>query len=216
MSKVLCALAVSVDGYITGRDPGTGRGLGDAPMLFDWYFDGDVPSAVFGGGFKLSEPSARIFDELAGRDGAVICGHTTYDHSSHFKSGSPHPDAPLVVLSHGEVPELNERQAGVTTIEDAVAKARDIALMGELPAHAPLVRAVDDRDAHVVIFGTPTAGLPEECADLMNERPRTKVLTVERNGRSAVLYELRPVPVELGQVSPTALLDAIRGEKVAR
>jgi len=101
-------------------------------------------------------------------------------------------------------------------IRDAVAKARDIALMGELPAHAPLVRAVDDRDAHVVIFGTPTAGLPEECADLMNERPRTKVLTVERNGRSAVLYELRPVPVELGQVSPTALLDAIRGEKVAR
>jgi dihydrofolate reductase len=131
MSKVTTALAVSVDGYISGNDPrdtegGVGRGLGDAPMLFDWYFDGDTPSQVFGG-FKLSEASARVFDELAGRDGAIVCGHTTYDHSSHFKSGSPHPTAPLVVLSHGEVPELNEKQTLAHTIEEAIATARDLA-----------------------------------------------------------------------------------------
>jgi len=141
MSKVIAALAVSVDGYIGGKDPrdavgGVGRGLGDAPMLFDWYFDGDTPSQIFGSGFKLSEPSARLFDELAGRDGAVICGHTTYDHSSHFKSGSPHPTAPLVVLSHGEVAEINERQTLAHTIEEAVDAARalagdkDVGLMG--------------------------------------------------------------------------------------
>ena len=35
MSKVITALSVSADGYITGRDPGAGRGLGDATMLFD-------------------------------------------------------------------------------------------------------------------------------------------------------------------------------------
>src|SRR3712207_8474914 len=29
MSKVISGLSVSVDGYITGRDPGPGRGLGD-------------------------------------------------------------------------------------------------------------------------------------------------------------------------------------------
>jgi hypothetical protein len=46
MSKVFSALAVSVDGYITGRDPGPDRGLGDGGKLFDWYFDGDVPSRV--------------------------------------------------------------------------------------------------------------------------------------------------------------------------
>ncbi|MEU6190468.1 dihydrofolate reductase family protein [Nocardia sp. NPDC047038] len=34
MSKVFSALAVSVDGYITGRDPGAGRGLGDGGTLF--------------------------------------------------------------------------------------------------------------------------------------------------------------------------------------
>jgi hypothetical protein len=68
MSKVFSAHAVSVDGYISGRSPDGdeefGRGLGDAPMLFDWYMDGDTPSQVFGG-FKLSEPSARFFDTIA-------------------------------------------------------------------------------------------------------------------------------------------------------
>jgi hypothetical protein len=37
MSRVIAAHAVSVDGYITGREPGPGRGLGDGGVLFDWY-----------------------------------------------------------------------------------------------------------------------------------------------------------------------------------
>lgn len=135
MSKVLCALAVSVDGYITGRDSGPDHGLGDAPMLFDWYFDGDTPSQVFDG-FKLSAPSARMFDALAGRVGAVIAGHKTYDDSGHFGGGSPHAKAPLVVLSHGPVAEISEQQTLANTIEAAIEAARkladgkDIGLMG--------------------------------------------------------------------------------------
>ncbi|GAA0588836.1 dihydrofolate reductase [Kribbella sandramycini] len=139
MSRVVVALAVSVDGYISGRTPsGTdefGRGLGDAGRLFDWYFDGDTPSAVFGPGFKLSAPSARIFDELAGRDGAVICGRTTYEHSSHFGGGSPHPKAPLVVLSREPV-EVGPEQTLAHSIEAAVeaafklAHGKDVGVMG--------------------------------------------------------------------------------------
>ncbi|MFI7708229.1 dihydrofolate reductase family protein [Nonomuraea sp. NPDC049480] len=136
MSKVISAHAVSVDGYITGRDPGAGRGLGDANMLFDWYFNGDTPSQTFDG-FKLSEPSARLFDTLAGRVGAIVAGRNTYDDSDHFGGGSPHPAAPLILLSHRPAPEVTERQTLVTTgIEDAVAAARqaaggkDVGLMG--------------------------------------------------------------------------------------
>lgn len=136
MSKVFIALAVSVDGYITGRDPSSGRGLGDAPMLFDWYFDGDTPSEVFDG-FRLSEPSARVFDALAGRVGASLAGRNTYDDSGWSAGGTPHPTAPLVVLSHRPAPRSNERQTFVSTgIEDAIAAAReaagdkDVALMG--------------------------------------------------------------------------------------
>lgn len=136
MSKVFSAHAVSVDGYITGRDPGAGHGLGDGGTLFDWYTDGDTPSRAFGM-FKLSEPSARVFDALAGRVGAVVAGRNTYDDSEAFGGGSPHPAARLFVLSHRPVPGLTERQTLVTTgIEDAVAAAReaaggkDVGLMG--------------------------------------------------------------------------------------
>lgn len=136
MSKVISAHAVSVDGYITGRDPGAGRGLGDGSMLFDWYFSGDTPSQVFDG-FRLHGPSAPVFDSLAARVGAVVAGRNTYEDSEHFGGGSPHPAAKLVVLSHRPAPEITERQTLVTTgVEDAIAAAReaaggkDVGLMG--------------------------------------------------------------------------------------
>ncbi|MEV4458708.1 dihydrofolate reductase family protein [Microbispora sp. NPDC049633] len=136
MSKVIGAHAVSVDGYITGRDPRAGRGLGDGTMLFDWYFDGDTPSRVFDG-FRLSEPSARIFDALATRVGAVVAGRNTYEDSDGFGGVSPHPTARLFVLSHRPAPKTSERQTLVTTgIQDAIAAAReaaggkDVGLMG--------------------------------------------------------------------------------------
>lgn len=136
MSKVISSHAVSVDGYITGREPGPGRGLGAGTMLFDWYFDGDTPSRVFDG-FRQSEPSARVFDALAGRIGAVVAGRNTYEDSDHFGGGSPHPTARLFVLSHRPAPEITERQTLITSgIADAIAAAReaagdkDVALMG--------------------------------------------------------------------------------------
>lgn len=136
MSKVISGHAVSVDGYITGRDPGAGRGLGDATMLFDWYFDGDTPSQVFDG-LRLSEPSARVFDALAGRVGATLAGRNTYDDSGWVHGGAPHPTAPLFVISHRPVPGMSDRQTLVTSgIDDAIAAAReaagdkDVALMG--------------------------------------------------------------------------------------
>ena len=136
MSKVFSAHAVSVDGYITGRDPGPGRGLGDGSTLFDWYFDGDTPSQVFGG-FQLSEPSARIFDAGATRVGAVVAGRNTYEDSDYFGGGGPHPTARFFVLSHRAAPQISEQQTLVTTgVEDAIAAAReaagdkDVGLMG--------------------------------------------------------------------------------------
>jgi dihydrofolate reductase len=136
MSKVFSAMAISVDGYITGRGPGPGRGLGDGGALFDWYFDGDIPSRELPG-FKLSEPSARVFDALAGRVGASLAGRNTYEDSNRFGGAGPHPRAPLFVVSHRSAPQMSDRQTLITTgIEDAVAAARqvagarDVALMG--------------------------------------------------------------------------------------
>ncbi|HCS57611.1 MAG TPA: riboflavin biosynthesis protein [Gordonia polyisoprenivorans] len=137
MSKVICGLSVSVDGYITGRDARAGHGLGAGDELFNWFGSGEVPSSVFEG-FHLSPQSAPFFDALAGRVGASLAGRTTYDHSERFGDvGAPHPTAPLFVLGHRPAPPMGDRQRLITTgIEDAVAAAseaaadKDVALMG--------------------------------------------------------------------------------------
>ncbi len=135
MGRVISAHSVSADGYITGRSPRPGHGLGDGGMLFDWYFDGDTPSQVFDG-FKLSSASAPVFDSLAARVGAVVAGRNTYEDSEHFGGGSPHPKAKMVLLSRRPAPEITSRQTLATNVEDAIetalelADGKDVGLMG--------------------------------------------------------------------------------------
>jgi DNA-binding NarL/FixJ family response regulator len=101
-------------------------------------------------------------------------------------------------------------------IRETISSATDIALVGEFPANAPLVQVAEDRKADVVIFGTADEGLPSRYLELMSSMPRTRVITLERNGRAAFLYELRPYAVPLGEASPSTLLDAVRGSAAAR
>ena len=124
MDKVFTSLAVSVDGFITGRNPGPGHGLGDGGILFGWYGDGDTPSQLFPG-FRLFEPSRSVFDDLAGRAGAVVAGRNTYDDSDGFGGAGPHPTAPLIVVSHHPAPpEATDKQTFVTSIEVGIESAR--------------------------------------------------------------------------------------------
>lgn len=188
MSKVFSAHAVSVDGYISGRTPDGdeefGRGLGDAGMLFDWYMDGDTQSQEFDG-FRLSEPSARFFDIIAARVGASVAGRTTYEHSSHFGGGSPHPTAPLFVLSHRPAPEISEKQTLVTTgIEDAIAAAREVA---------------GDKDVAVMGGGALTSAL---AADLVDEVILHQVPVLLGGGRSFFQQVPKHVNLRLLEVIP--------------
>jgi dihydrofolate reductase len=136
MTKVFSALAASVDGFITGRDPGAGRGLGDGAVLHSWYWDGDTPSTVVPD-MRLSETSRRVVDSVARRTGAVVAGRNTYDDANGWGGGGPHPTAPLFVVSHRPAPpEATSAQRFATSIEQAVAAARtaagdlDVNLMG--------------------------------------------------------------------------------------
>jgi hypothetical protein len=55
MDKVFTSLAVSVDGFITGRGPGPGHGLGDG---------GDRDVAIMGGGVVTAALRAGLLDEV--------------------------------------------------------------------------------------------------------------------------------------------------------
>src|SRR5947208_16581948 len=93
MGKLISNLAASVDGFITGRDPGPGAGLGDGDVLHDWYFNGDTPSVAVPG-LRLSEPSLSFIEGFARRTGAVVCGRNSYDDANGWGGGCPHPTAP--------------------------------------------------------------------------------------------------------------------------
>lgn len=115
MSAVFTGLSVSVDGFITGRDPRPGHGLGDGGMLFDWYGD---------------DRNADYYRGLVDRVGAIVTGRTTYDDCGGFGGGSPHPTAPMVVVSHRPAPEEfagSDRQHFADTTESAIATARALA-----------------------------------------------------------------------------------------
>lgn len=115
MTKVLAALAVSTDGYITGSNPRPGHGLGDDGVLFDWY--GDTGNSA-------------VYQQLVDRVGAVVTGRTTYDDSEGFHGGSPHPTAPMVVVSHRKQPAAyvdSPRQVFAGSIEEAIARGKELA-----------------------------------------------------------------------------------------
>jgi dihydrofolate reductase len=130
MGKIISNLAASVDGFITGRNPGPGHGLGDGGVLHDWYWNGDTPSTVVPG-LRLSEPSLSFVDGFARGTGAVVAGRNTYDDANGWGGGSPHPTAPLFVVSHRPAPpEATSAQTFATSLEEALAAARTAA--GEL------------------------------------------------------------------------------------
>jgi chemotaxis response regulator CheB len=85
-------------------------------------------------------------------------------------------------------------------------------VVAELPDTIPLKDAVASTDARVVIFGTEASELSAEGAELLSRRPRLRLLTVARNGRRTCLYVLKPHREDLGEVSPAALLRAVKGE----
>ncbi len=140
MTKVICGVSTSLDGFIAGTDDSPAQPLGDGgDRLFTWFSDGDTPSRHYPS-FTMSAISARYFDEFADRIGAVISGRRTYDVSDAWGGTGPQPGVPLFVMTHqipDTVPAGDPPYTFVTDgIERAVDQARaaaagkDVSVMG--------------------------------------------------------------------------------------
>jgi hypothetical protein len=92
-------------------------------------------------------------------------------------------------------------------IVDAVTDEPDLEIAWpELRSDGDLERL----DADVVIAGTAEPANPEVPVRLLSIAPRISVLMVAASGRTAALYELRPRKTPLGDITPSALIAAIR------
>lgn len=137
MGRVVAQITTSLDGYITGRDDGPGRGLGTGgERLHYWVFGGpwtygDHPEGEAKGVDK------ELLDEAMARVGAVIGGRGTY-YAAEAWGGSNPFGVPFFVLTH-RVEDAPAAESGFTFVEgleDALAQAKavagrkDVAVMG--------------------------------------------------------------------------------------
>ncbi len=95
-------------------------------------------------------------------------------------------------------------------ISEIVGREADMEIVGEVSEGAQLVAAAHATDAEFVIAGLDDAELPSPYRELLDERPRMKVLGLEGDGRLGVLYELVPRKVALGELTARSLVTVIR------
>jgi chemotaxis response regulator CheB len=100
-------------------------------------------------------------------------------------------------------------------IRDIVSDEPDMEVVGELAGQARLLAAVEKTDASFVIIGHDGQDAPDTLGELFAYRPSARVLAVAREGRTGILYELRPQRIPIGELSASRLLAVIRGVDVA-
>ncbi|HEY8704311.1 MAG TPA: hypothetical protein VIL98_06130 [Gaiellaceae bacterium] len=83
-------------------------------------------------------------------------------------------------------------------------------IVGEVSWETDLTATASSYDAVVIVAGA-RASSGSAIGELLEARPRTRVLTIDADGAQSVLYRLSPEAVSLGDLSPARLLKAIHG-----
>jgi dihydrofolate reductase len=96
---VITTFSTSLDGFIADPDD-------DVGPLFDWHSAGDVEvrPAGYPLSLRMSEGSARHWQEMTDRAGAFVCGRRLFDHTNGW-GGTPPLGMPTFVVSHRPPPE---------------------------------------------------------------------------------------------------------------
>jgi DNA-binding NarL/FixJ family response regulator len=95
-------------------------------------------------------------------------------------------------------------------LEPILATQADMEVVGAVTVPVEVLLAAGQTAAHVVLLGLEGRELPGIASHLLDEYPSIKVLAVAADGRRALLYELQPRLVAIGEASPATLVEAIR------
>ena len=96
-------------------------------------------------------------------------------------------------------------------VSETVAREPDMTVVGHADVREMLSGALPATDADIVIIGESTREGDVDPLPLLFARPQICVLVLSENGRRAVMHDLWPRRTALVDVSPQALVDAIRG-----
>jgi dihydrofolate reductase len=99
MTKIIAAITISVDGYITGPDDGPEQGLGEGgERLHYWVFGGPWTYESGARGEPDGEDAAYL-DEVTARVGATVVGRNMYEAAEHWGEKNPF-GVPVFVVTH--------------------------------------------------------------------------------------------------------------------
>ena len=133
MGKVVAAITISVDGFITGPGDGPGCGLGvGGERLHYWVFGGPWSYDSPGRGEPAGEDKAWL-EGAMDANGAVIAGRGTYEAAGHWGDKNPW-GIPVFVVTHrpAEQPPGDEF-VFVGSLADAIDQAK--AAAGDKQVH---------------------------------------------------------------------------------
>ena len=117
MSKVVCEISMSLDGFITGPNVRVGNGMGDGgDRLHDWMF----------GAKKTTD--AKFVDDKYASTGAVVMGKRMFDVGFEPWGDPPPFGMPVFVVTHEERDPL-PMQGGTTYtfVTDGIEAALELA-----------------------------------------------------------------------------------------
>ncbi len=98
-------------------------------------------------------------------------------------------------------------------VDTAVDGQADMDVVARLGSLRELADVAQLAKADAVIVGLRRRGLPDACHQVLLANPHARVLGVAQGDGRAYLYLLRPDEVELGEVTPEEMVEAIRAQE---
>lgn len=98
----------------------------------------------------------------------------------------------------------------IDILSHVVASEFDMMVAGRIEDEENLLAATRRTRANVLLVGQTAEDERDKYGLLLRGRPNLKVVAIASDGKTGLLYELRPQRVPLGELSADALLKAIR------
>jgi dihydrofolate reductase len=127
LAKIIAAITMSVDGYITGPDDGPGKGLGEGGERLHYWVMGGPWSYEDEPQIEPEGEDAEYLNEMTARAGAIVVGRTMYEASERWGDKNPF-GMPVFVVTHRpeEEPETGEFSF-VGGFDEAIERAKEAA-----------------------------------------------------------------------------------------
>jgi dihydrofolate reductase len=198
VSTTVLYMSMSLDGFITGPNPGPDNGLGDGgERLHEWLFE-HAAADKKGMPVRPAGANGQVFDELMST-GAVVAGRGTFEPARGW-GGDHHDGVPIFILTRSDPKELtqwplvtyvNDVTAAMTQAREAAGE-RSVLVHGARTAQLALGAGVlDELELHVipVLLGQGLR-LFEGLAAEHIELERTRILAGE-GGVTHMHYSVR-------------------------